>query len=68
MNWSPGVSRLLKQSAAALKSAVDEVPQKAELVQEELAAARKQVAALKTELALSTFTVQTFQRVNGWEY
>ena len=50
--------KLLKQTAATLKSAVDEVPQKAELVQEELAAAKKQVAALKTEFALSNFTFQ----------
>jgi len=41
-----------------LKSAVDEVPQKAELVQDELAIARKQVAALKTDLALSAFSSQ----------
>jgi alanyl-tRNA synthetase len=47
--------KTLKQAAAALKSAVDEVPQKAELVQEELAAARKQAAALKTELASTAF-------------
>ena len=50
--------KLLKQAAAALKSAVEEVPQKAELVQDELATTRKQVAALKTELALSTFNGQ----------
>ena len=50
--------KMLKQAAITLKSAVDEVPQKAELVQDELAAARKQVATLKTELALSTFNVQ----------
>jgi alanyl-tRNA synthetase len=50
--------KLLKQAAAALKSAVEEVPQKAELMQDELAAVRKQVAGLKTELALSTFNVQ----------
>ncbi|MFA5872688.1 MAG: alanine--tRNA ligase [Anaerolineales bacterium] len=50
--------KMLKQAAGALKSAVDEVPQKAELVQDELAAARKQIANLKTELALSTFNVQ----------
>jgi alanyl-tRNA synthetase len=50
--------KLLKQTAVTLKSAVDEVPQKAELVQEELATARKQAAALKTELALSTFNLQ----------
>jgi alanyl-tRNA synthetase len=50
--------KMLKQAAASLKSAVEEVPQKAELVQDELAAARKQIASLKTELALSTFDVQ----------
>jgi alanyl-tRNA synthetase len=50
--------KMLKQAAAALKSAVEEVPQKAESVQEELVAARKQVAALKTELALSAFSMQ----------
>jgi alanyl-tRNA synthetase len=61
--------QMLKQAAAALKSAVEEVPQKAELMQEELTAARKQVAALKTELALSTLnaqlsSVQTVGRIN----
>ena len=50
--------KMLKQTAAALKSAVEEVPQKADQVQEELSAARKQVAELKTRLALSTFNVQ----------
>jgi alanyl-tRNA synthetase len=50
--------KLLKQTAATLKSAVDEVPQKTEQVQDELATARKQAAALKTELALSTFNLQ----------
>ncbi|MGB8214408.1 MAG: alanine--tRNA ligase [Anaerolineales bacterium] len=47
--------KLLKQAAAVLKSALEEVPQKAGLAQEELAAARKQVAALKTELAMKAF-------------
>ena len=58
--------KMLKQAAAVLKSAVEEVPQKADLVQDELAAARKQVAALKMELALSTFNVQlaNVSRVN----
>ncbi|HTX91081.1 MAG TPA: alanine--tRNA ligase [Anaerolineales bacterium] len=50
--------KMLKQAAAALKSAVEEVPQKAELVQDELAAARKQIAALKTELASTSFDTQ----------
>jgi alanyl-tRNA synthetase len=59
--------KTLKQAAGVLKSAVDEVPQKAELVQDELAAARKQIAALKTDLALSTFNVQlaNAETVNG---
>ncbi len=59
--------KMLKQAAAALKSAVEEVPQKAELVQDELSAARKQVASLKTDLALSTFSSQLSlaQVVNG---
>jgi alanyl-tRNA synthetase len=53
--------KMLKQTAAVLKSAVDEVSQKAGLVQEELTAARKQVAALKTELAMTAFTTQLAQ-------
>ena len=50
--------KLLKQVAAMLKSAVEEVPGKAEQMQDELAAARKQVAALKTDLALAAFGSQ----------
>ena len=59
--------KLLKQSAATLKAAVEETPQKAEQVQDELAAARKQVAALKTELALLAFSNQLLAigEVNG---
>ncbi|HVM70679.1 MAG TPA: alanine--tRNA ligase [Anaerolineales bacterium] len=48
--------KLLKQSAGVLKSALEEVPQKAEQLQDELVAARKQVAALKTELAMQAFS------------
>ena len=48
--------KLLKETAGVLKSAVEEVPLKAEQVQDELAAARKQVAALKTELAMKAFS------------
>ncbi len=47
--------KLLKETATLLKSSVEEVPQKAGQVQEELVVARKQVAAMKTELALSGF-------------
>ncbi len=59
--------KILKQAAGALKSAVDEVPQKAELVQDELVVTRKQITALKTELALSGFNTQLDnpQKVNG---
>ncbi len=67
--------KAIKQAAAALKSAVDEVPARVETLQNELAAARKQIAAFKTELALSTFNVQlsSVQTVNGvhllvWEF
>jgi alanyl-tRNA synthetase len=37
---------------------MDEVPQRTELMQDELTAARKQISTLKTDLALSTFNVQ----------
>jgi len=59
--------KMIKQAASVLKSAVDELPQKAELVQVELDAARKQIAALKTDLALSTFNIQLAKvpTVNG---
>jgi alanyl-tRNA synthetase len=59
--------KMLKQAAGALKSAIDEVPQKAELMQDELVAARKYIAALKTELALSGFSTQLDnpQKVTG---
>jgi len=50
--------KLLKQAAATLKSAVDEVPHKASLLQDELAVAKKQAAALRTKLALSNFLFQ----------
>jgi alanyl-tRNA synthetase len=57
--------KMLKQAAAALKSALEELPQKAEQVQDELTAARKQVAGLKTELALTAFNVQ-LANVQTW--
>jgi alanyl-tRNA synthetase len=59
--------KMIKQAASALKSAVDELPQKAEVVQVELDAARKQIAGLKTDLALSTFNIQLAKvpAVNG---
>jgi alanyl-tRNA synthetase len=59
--------RLLKQAAAALKSAVDEVPGRVEAVLDELAASRKQGAAQRAEAALATFGAQleTAQTVKG---
>ena len=59
--------KTLKQAAGALKSAVEEAPQKAALLQDELAEARKQAAALRTDLALSAFQVQLedLQTVDG---
>ncbi len=50
--------KTLKQAANALKSAVEEVPQKAAFLQDELAEAKKEAAALKTDLALSAFNQQ----------
>jgi alanyl-tRNA synthetase len=45
--------KMLKQVAGALKSAVDEVPQKAEMVQDELASARKEISSLSRKLGLA---------------
>ena len=45
----------LKLTAAALKSSLEEIPQKTRLIQEELAAARKQLASLKADVALAGF-------------
>jgi hypothetical protein len=57
----------LKQSAAFLKSSVDEVPQKVESGQEEIAELKKELANLRAQAALSTFNsllanVQGFER------
>jgi alanyl-tRNA synthetase len=50
--------KMLKQTAATLKSAVDEVPQKTQTLVEEISEAKKQIAALHQKLAFSEFTVQ----------
>jgi alanyl-tRNA synthetase len=47
--------KMLKQAASILKSSLEEVPQKTEQIQDELSAARKQIATLKTDTALSGF-------------
>jgi alanyl-tRNA synthetase len=49
--------KMLKTAADALKSSIDEVPQKANQIQGDLAAARKQIVALKTDLALWMFNI-----------
>jgi alanyl-tRNA synthetase len=50
--------KILKQAAAALKSSVEEVATKAEMVMDELTAVKKQLAAARAEVALSTFNLQ----------
>ena len=47
--------KTLKQSAALLKTSVDEVPQKVESGQEEIAELKKEVASLRAQAALSSF-------------
>jgi alanyl-tRNA synthetase len=47
--------KALKQSAAALRSSVDEVPQKVQALQDDLAEARKDLNAFRLRSALSTF-------------
>lgn len=61
--------KTLKQTAAILKSSVDEVPQKVESGQAEIAELKKEIAALRAQSALSTFQsllsgVQTVKDVN----
>ncbi|MCI0553074.1 MAG: alanine--tRNA ligase-related protein, partial [Anaerolineae bacterium] len=47
--------KALKQTAAILKSSVDEVPQKVESGQNEIADLKKELATLRAQQALSTF-------------
>jgi alanyl-tRNA synthetase len=61
--------KALKQAASTLKSSIDEVPQKAEALEEELSEAKKEIAALRIQQALSTFNhqlsnVQTVKSIN----
>lgn len=59
--------KALKEAAQALKTTPEDVPARVEALQDELSAARKQIAALKTQLALSTFGAHLEQAevVNG---
>jgi len=50
--------KALKQTASALKSSLEDVPVKAESLQDELATVKKQLAAARSESALSTFNLQ----------
>jgi alanyl-tRNA synthetase len=59
--------RLLKQTAAALKSSIEEVPFKVESIQDEVADLKKELASLRASQALSTFNQQlsNVQTVDG---
>jgi alanyl-tRNA synthetase len=59
--------KLLKQTAAALKSSIEEVPFKVESLQDEVADLKKEAASLRASQALSTFNQQlsNVQSMNG---
>jgi alanyl-tRNA synthetase len=59
--------KLLKQTAAALKSSIEEAPFKVESLQDEVADLKKEVASLRASQALSTFNQQlsNVQTMNG---
>jgi alanyl-tRNA synthetase len=59
--------KLLKQTASALKSSIEEVPFKVESLQDEVADLKKEVASLRAVQALSTFNQQlsSVQTMNG---
>jgi alanyl-tRNA synthetase len=61
--------KTLKQTAELLKSSIEEVPHKVEMLEEELSDSKKEVSALRMQIALSTFgsqlaNVKTFSGVN----
>jgi alanyl-tRNA synthetase len=61
--------KLLKQTAAALKTAIEEVPFKVESLQDEVADLKKEVTSLRASQALSAFNqqlsnVQTVKDIN----
>ena len=59
--------KLLKQTALALKTSVEEVPFKVESLQDEVADLKKEMASLRAAQALSTFNQQlaNVQTMNG---
>ncbi len=50
--------KTLKQTAGVLKSSVEEVPAKAESLQDEISDLKKELASLRAQQALSTFNLQ----------
>jgi len=48
--------KALKTSAAVLKSGLEEVPARVEMLQEELSSTKKQLASARADLAISTFS------------
>jgi alanyl-tRNA synthetase len=50
--------KTLKQTASALKTSIDEVPLKVELLQDEVAELKKELASLRTQQALASFNLQ----------
>ena len=50
--------KMLKQTASALKSSIEDVPFKVEALQDEVSDLKKELAGLRTQLALSTFNSQ----------
>lgn len=59
--------KLLKQTAAILKSSIEEIPAKAEALQDEISDLRKALAELRTQQALAIFNLQlsNIQTVKG---
>ncbi|MCZ2126285.1 MAG: alanine--tRNA ligase [Anaerolineales bacterium] len=59
--------KTLKQTAASLKTSLDEVPAKADALQDEASELKKELAALRSQLALSAFDAQlaAAQTVHG---
>ena len=50
--------KMLKQTASALKSSIEDVPFKVEALQDEVSDLKRELASLRTQLALSSFNTQ----------